>query len=255
VFGHVPLILGSDGRRLSKRHGATAVGDYENQGILPEAMVNFLALLGWSPGEDLEVIPPDELIRRFTLEGLVKNPAIFDIQKLEWMNGVYIRQAPIERIATLCLPYLQEAGLVSTPITPDELDYARRVVALEQERLKSLSEIVDLTRFFFEDEPEFEEKGVKKWLDQPNVPVLIRTLTCRLQEVSEWTHDSIEEAVRQVGEELGLTGGQVIHPVRMAVTGRTVGPGLFESMAVLGKGRVLNRLARTLALISEVQVD
>ena len=254
-FAHASSILGSDRSRLAKRHGSVAFLEYREKGFLPEALLNFVALLGWSPGEDLEVIPPDELIARFTLEGLVKNPAVFDIQKLEWMNGVYIRQAPLEQIANLCLPYLQEAGLVSKNPSPEELDYVLKIVALEQERLKILSEIVELTRFFFEDEPEYEEKGRKKWLEQPNVPVLIRALSCRLQEISEWTHDSIEEAVRQVGEEMGLSGGQVIHPIRMAVTGRTVGPGLFESMAVLGKGRVLQRLQRTLALISEVQVD
>jgi glutamyl-tRNA synthetase len=254
-FAHASSILGPDRSRLAKRHGSVAFLEYREKGLLPEALLNFVALLGWSPGEDLEVIPPDELIARFTLEGLVKNPAVFDIQKLEWMNGVYIRQAPLDRIANLCLPYLQEAGLVSKSPSPEELEYVRKVVTLEHERLKVLSEIVELTRFFFEDEPEYEEKGVKKWLDQPNVPVLLRNLSCRLQEITEWTHDNIEEAVRQVGEELGLSGGQVIHPIRMAVTGRTVGPGLFESMAVLGEGRVLQRLQRTLALISEVQVD
>lgn len=249
-FAHPALILGPDRSKLAKRHGAVAFLDYKERGFLPEAILNFVTLLGWSPGEDREVFSPDELIARFTLEGLVKNPAIFDVQKAEWMNGVYIRQAPLERIAGLCLPYLQEAGLVSKTLTPEEMEYVRKVVALEQERMKVLSEIVELTRFFFEDEPEYEEKGRKKWLEQDYVPVLLRNLGDRLQGISEWTHDSIEEAVRQAGDEMGLSGGQVIHPVRMAVTGRTVGPGLFESISVLGKERVLKRLKRTLEMLS-----
>ena len=151
---------------------------------------------------------------------------------------------------TLCLPYLQEAGHVSKDPTPEELEYVRKVVTLEQQRLKVLSEIVELTRFFFEDELEYDEKGRKKWLEQDYVPELLRRLIDRLQGLSEFTHDSIEEAVRQVGEEMGLSGGQVIHPIRMAVTGRTVGPGLFESMAVLGRDRVLRRLQQTLEMLS-----
>jgi len=254
-FAHASSILGSDRSRLAKRHGSVAFLEYREKGFLPEALLNFVALLGWSPGEDREVFPPDELIARFTLEGLVKNAAIFDVQKLEWMNGVYIRQAPLDRIANLCLPYLQEVGLVSKSPSPEQLEYVRKIVALEHERLKVLSEIVELTRFFFEGEPEYEENGRKKWLDQAYVPDLLRRLIERMQGLSDWTHDGIEEAVRQVGEEMGLSGGQVIHPIRVAATGRTVGPGLFESMAVLGKDRVLARLNRTLALISEVQVD
>ena len=249
-FAHPALILGPDRSKLAKRHGSVAFLEYRDRGFLPEAILNFVTLLGWSPGEDREIFPPDELIARFTLEGLVKNPAIFDIQKAEWMNGVYIRQAPLDRIVGLCLPYLQEAGHVSKDPTPEELEYVRKVVTLEQQRLKVLSEIVELTRFFFEDELEYDEKGRKKWLEQDYVPELLRRLIDRLQGLSEFTHDSIEEAVRQVGEEMGLSGGQVIHPIRMAVTGRTVGPGLFESMAVLGRDRVLRRLQQTLEMLS-----
>jgi len=254
-FVHPPLILGPDRTKLSKRHGAVRFLDYKERGFLPEAMLNFITLLGWSPGGERELFPVRELIDRFSIEGIVDHPVIFDIQKLEWMNGVYIREADIGRLTQLCLPYLQEAGLVPEKPTRDELDYTRKVVALEQERLKVLSEIVESARFFFEAEPEYEEKGVKKWLGRDYMPDLLRRLIARVEELTDFTVEGIEKAVREAGEEMGLSGGQVIHPVRMAVTGRTVGPGLFETMAVLGKDRNLFRLNRTLGMLSEVVAD
>jgi len=250
-FVHPPLILGPDRAKLSKRHGAVRFLDYKERGFLPEAMMNFVTLLGWSPGEERELFPVQELIDRFSIEGIVDHPVIFDVQKLEWMNGVYIREADVGRLAMLCLPYLQAAGLVSESPTAGELDYTRKVVALEQERLKVLSEIVEAARFFFEAEPEYEEKGVKKWLGQDYMPDLLRRLIARVEKLPDFTVEGVEKAVREAGEEMGLSGGQVIHPVRMAVTGRTVGPGLFETMAVLGRDRVLLRLKRTADMLSE----
>ena len=254
-FVHPPLILGPDRTKLSKRHGAVRFLEYRERGFLPEAMMNFITLLGWSPGGERELFPVQELIDRFSIEGIVDHPVIFDVQKLEWMNGVYIREADVGRLTQLCLPYLQEAGLVPQKPTRDELDYTRKVIALQQARLKALSEVVESARFFFEAEPEYEEKGTKKWLSQDYAPDLLQKLTPRLEELPEFTTEGIEEAVRKAGEEMGLSGGQVIHPVRMAVTGRTVGPGLFETMAVLGRDRVLLRLNRTLGMLSEMVAD
>lgn len=255
VFAHPPLILGPDRSKLSKRHGSVAFLDYRARGFVPEAVLNFLTTLGWSDGTDQELFSVEDLINNFTLEGIVNHPVIFDIQKLEWMNGVYIRGMDLGRLTELCLPYLQEAGCA--PINPASADveYVQSVVALEQDRLKVLCEIVELTGFFFEDEPEYDEKGVSKWLSKDYVPELLGKLADRLGEADDFTMDSIELAVRQVGEEMELSGGQVIHPVRMAVTGRTVGPGLFETIAVLGRDRVLFRLNRTVQMLSEVQAD
>ena len=254
-FVHAPLMLGPDRAKLGKRHGSVGSLEYKQRGFLPEAIINFITLLGWSPGEDRELFSVEELIDRFTLEGIVNHPVVFDIQKLEWMNGVYIRNADLDRLTELCLPYLQQAGLVPENPTPEEIKYAREVIALEQERLKVLSEIVEFTDFFFRAEPEYEEKGVKKWLTRDCVPDLLRKLIDKVEGTTELTFEGIEEVVRGAGDEMGLSGGQVIHPIRMAVTGRTVGPGLFESMSVLGKERVLLRLNRTLAMISEIQAD
>jgi glutamyl-tRNA synthetase len=255
VWVHPPLILGPDKSKLSKRHGAVRFLDYKERGFLPEAMINFIALLGWSSGEDQELYSVDELIRRFSIEGIVNHPAVFDVKKAEWMNGVYIRQASPERIADLCLPYLQGAGLVSDNLTTEELEYVRQVVALEQDRMKVLSDVVELTGFFFAEEPPYDEKGVRKFLSNEHVPALLTSLADGLEQLSEFTLESVESAVRTAGDALGISGGHVIHPVRMAVTGRTTGPGLFETIVVLGKSRVLTRLRRTLGILGEMTTD
>lgn len=255
AFAHPPLILGPDRSKLSKRHGSVAFLDYRAKGFVPEAMMNFLTTLGWSDGTDQELFSVGDLIEKFSLEGIVNHPVVFDIQKLEWMNGVYIREMDLGRLTELCLPYLQEAGCVPLSPSPEEMEYVQSVVALEQDRMKVLCEIVELTGFFFEDEPEYDEKGVNKWLSKDHVPGLLQRLADKLGHVNDFSAENVELAVRQVGEEMGISGGQVIHPIRMAVTGRTVGPGLFETMSVLGRERVVFRLNRTIRMLSEVQAD
>lgn len=254
VFAHPPLIFGADRTKLSKRHGAVAFLDYKERGFLPEAMLNYLTTLGWSDGTDQEVFSREELIEKFTLEGIVNHPVIFDMQKLEWMNGVYIRAADMGHITELCLPYLQKADLLPANPTPAEMEYASSVIALEKDKLKVLSDVADLTRFFFEDEPEYDEKGVGKWLSKDHVPMLLGKLMDKLSALPDFSIESIDAVIREVGEEMEMSGGQVIHPTRMAVTGRTVGPGLFETISVLGQARVVARIKRTLEMLSEMQV-
>lgn len=241
-FAHLPMILGTDRKKLSKRHGSVQFVEYIQQGYLPEAMFNFLALLGWSADEDRELYSREELIERFDLSGVQENPAIFDGQKLLWMNGVYIRRKPIEELTQLCLPYLQEAGLMPQNPTPEQIAYAQRVIALEAERMKLLSEVVALTEYFFRDTLEYEEKGVRKWFTQPYVPQMLEMLIGRYNALEPFDVERIEAATRAVAEELGVSAAQVIHPTRVAVSGRTVGPGLFEMIEVMGKERVLQRL-------------
>jgi glutamyl-tRNA synthetase len=255
AFAHPPLILGPDRSKLSKRHGAVAFIEFKERGFLPEAMINYLALVGWTPGIEQEIFSVQELIERFSLEGIVNHPVIFDILKLEWMNGVYIRECDLDRLTELCIPYLQAADLVSESLSDEDFEYIRKVVALEQERMKALSDIVELARFFFEEEPEYDEKGVTKWLGKEHVPDLLRRLIACLGGLPSFAIEEIESAVRELGEETGLSGGQVIHPVRMAVTGRMIGPGLFETISALGRDRVLARLNRALDMLSEVQAD
>lgn len=249
VFIHPPLILGPDRTKLSKRHGAVRFLDYKERGFLPETMWNFITLLGWSAGGDREIFSLDELISLFSIEGIVNHPVIFDIQKLEWMNGEYIRMCNIDRLAQLCLPYLQSSGLVSENLSHEEINYVRDVTALVQERLKVLSDVTTATSFFFQEEPPYDEKGVYKWLKRDYTADFLDKLACRIEQLVEFTVESVEGVVREVGRELGLSGGDVVHPVRMAVTGRTAGPGLFETMVVLGRQRVLHRLKRTSGFI------
>jgi len=244
VWVHPPLILGPDRSKLGKRHGAVSFSAYIEGGYLPEAMVNYLALLGWSAGEDRDLYSIEELTQRFTLEGIINHPAIFDADKLLWMNGQYIRMAGVERLTDLVLPYLVKAGLASEHPSPDELDYLRKVVAPIQDRLKVLADAPELAEFFFREEPAYDPKAVEKWLARPEAPELLSRVADRLEALDVWSLETIERAVREAGAEVGAEGGKVIHPVRVAATGRTVGPGLFETLEVLGKHRVVTRLRK-----------
>jgi glutamyl-tRNA synthetase len=250
-FAHLPMILGMDRKKLSKRHGSVQFVEYIQQGYLPEAMLNFLALLGWSADEDRELYSREELIERFDLSGVQENPAIFDGQKLLWMNGVYTRRKPMGELTRLCLPYLQEAGLMPQNPSPEEVTYAQRVIALEAERMKLLSEVVPLTEYFFRDTLEYEEKGVRKWFTQPYVPQMLEMLIERYSALESFDVPHIEATTRAVAEELGVSAAQVIHPTRVAVSGRTVGPGLFEMIEVMGKERVLHRLRAAQEMVQQ----
>jgi glutamyl-tRNA synthetase len=241
-FAHFPQILGPDRARFSKRHGAQGALEYREQGYLPEAMVNFLALLGWAPGDDREIMSREEMIQAFDLQQVSRNPAVFDVQKLDWMNGVYIRQLSIEELVARALPFLQKAGLLPEPVSEADRAYAARVLALEQERMKRLSEAPELTHFFFREEPVYDEKAVRKWLARESTPAVLQATAEALRRVEPWDVEHVEASVRGVIERLGVNAGEVIHPVRVAATGRTVGPGLFETLAVLGRDRVLRRL-------------
>lgn len=242
LFAHPPLILGPDRKRFSKRHGPVSFTSYIESGYLPEAMLNFLAIMGWSAGEDREIYSKEELIEKFTIEGIADHPAVFDVQKLQWMNGEYIRAMNIERLAERVLPELQKAGLVGEAADESQKAYVRSVTRLIQERIKLITDAPSLAAIFFGETCEYDQKAVEKWLAKPGARGLLDSVAAKLETLPTWTAESIEEAVRAGGAELGFEGGRVIHPVRTAVTGRTVGPGLFESMEVLGRERCLLRL-------------
>jgi glutamyl-tRNA synthetase len=247
---HPPLILGPDKKKLSKRHGSTTFTEFMKEGYLPEALFNFLVLLGWSAGEEnRELFTIPELIDRFSLEGLSEAPAIFDYDKLKWMNGHYIRASQPGRIIGMCLPYLIEAGLISPEPTPDEIAYARRVIPLEQERMKLLSEVTDLVGFFFRniDYPEgYEPKAVAKWLSVEHLKPMLTLEIEAYSALPEWTVEGLDTATRNVAETLSLDFAKVVHPTRVAATGRTVGPGLFETLWALGRERTLQRMRSVL---------
>ncbi len=243
---HPPLIMGSDRKKLSKRHGSTQFTEFVEQGYLPEALLNFLVLLGWSAGdENRELFTLPELIERFSLEGISEHPAIFDYDKLKWMNGMYIRQSPPGRIIGLCIQQLQKAGLISNPPSEIELELARKLIPLEIERMKVLSEIVPMAEPFFHELrfPEgYDEKAVTKWLHVEYIHALLRNEIDIFTKIENWEPTSLETAIRTLAEDMQLKFAGVIHPTRVAVTGRTVGPGLFEALWALGRETTLQRL-------------
>lgn len=238
VFAHPSLILGPDRSKLSKRHGAVSFGEYTRMGYLPDALLNFLALLGWSPGDDREAMRREELIEAFDIPGMVTHPAIFDTQKLDWINRQHIRMLPEMELAGLLRPLLEERNLGEGV----DAHYLAQVCDLMKERLTMLRDISDLADYFFTEEFDYEEKG-RKWLREPGSTELFVKLADTLQS-TDWNKDAIEAAVRATGAVLGRDGGKVIHPVRVACTGRTVGPSLFDALEVLGRQRVVSRLRR-----------
>jgi glutamyl-tRNA synthetase len=248
-FVHPALIMGRDPQsgkvsKLSKRHGDVHVGEYREQGYLPQALLNFVALLGWSPGGDREIMSRQEMIELFSLEGVNASPSVFDPEKLLWMNGVYIRAMSEEALTEAALPFLARAGLVPADPDPELRAYTSRVLKLEQERLKVLSEAPAATDFFFRDPPEYDEAAVSKRLRTAEAGRILDEALAALQAVSDWSVEHVEAAVRGVIEARGVKAGEVIHPVRVAATGRTVGPGLFETLWALGRDRALERLRR-----------
>lgn len=238
-FAHVPMILGPDGKRLSKRHGATSVLQYRELGYLPEALVNFLALLGWSPGEDLEMMELDELIRRFSLDGVNRKSAVFNLEKLTWMNGQYIRKTGAGRLIRELAPRIR-ARFSSEP----SREYLDGLLQLYRERFRTLAEFPDETRYFFEEEFPRDPEAVEKHLANGAAKERLRLLRGRIAALETFDAAGIETAVRGLAAEMGIKAGHLIHPARVALTGKSVSPGLFEVMHLLGKERVLKRLER-----------
>lgn len=250
-FAHLPMILGPDGTRLSKRHGATSVVEYKEAGYLPEALVNYLALLGWATTDTKEIFAFGELIDEFSLERVGRSSATFSPEKLEWMNGEYIRKSDLRELAKQVIPFLQEKDLVPGEVRKDLSGYVERVVALEQERLKTLKDVTELADFFFVDKIEFDEGAFNKILKQEQVPDLLKELRGKLEALASFTAPEIEKMMRKVAKEKGLKTSQVFHPLRVAASGRMIGPGLFEMVEVLGKERVLKRIDDALQLLQK----
>lgn len=244
-YAHLPMILGEDRTKLSKRHGPVAVTDYEAQGYLPEAMFNFLALLGWSPGGETEILPREEIVARFTLEACSQAPAIFDLHKAEWMNAEYIKAVPLSRLVDLVLPRLQAAGLFEAEPSPERLQWLGKVIDLMRERTRLLSVFETWASYFFTDQYEYEQRARREWLGKPETAPVLQALADRLEALATWDVATIEGAVRDLAAELGVKAAQVIHPCRAAVSGTTVGPSLFHLLELLPKQTVVERLRRT----------
>jgi glutamyl-tRNA synthetase len=242
VFCHVPLIMGPDGKRLSKRHGATAVGEYRRAGFLPTGMVNFLALLGWSPGEDIELMSPAELIDRFSLERLNKKPAVFDHQKLEWLNGQHIAATPAAALADLVAPFLAAEGVTAAA------DVSTRALDLVKPRARTLRELAQRVRPFLARDLEYDPEAVAKhWHDGRAASEQLSRVRAELAGLATWEEAELERAVRALAQGMGLGAGKLIHPLRVALTGSAVSAGIFEVMSVMGRDLVLCRIDAALA--------
>ncbi|MDX1646810.1 MAG: glutamate--tRNA ligase [Longimicrobiales bacterium] len=249
VFGHVPLILGPDGKRLSKRHGATAVGDYAAEGILPEAMVNFLALLGWSPGDDREFMTVDELVRAFDPRRILKKSSIFDAEKLSWLNGKHLALKPAEELAG-------EIGsrLASEPSLREDLleneTWLEELLEVIKVRARTLDELADQARPFVCDEVVHEEKAVRKhWAKDPEAACDRLEAVASVYRDADWTRKELEARLRGLAQERGTGAGKLIHPLRVALTGNMASPGIFDVLVLVGRDRVFQRIDEALERI------
>lgn len=267
-FAHLPLILGPDKQRLSKRHGATAVGAYRDQGVLPEALVNFLALLGWTPPDGKEIVTKEEMIHAFELSAVSKSNAVFDLEKLAWMNAEYLRHLPVESLFPLVELELKEAGFGiqdsgirslesevrsqkegrqlpdSDFSNDDERTRFERTILLLQTRARSLKDFSQSGRAFFADDFDYEPEARKKFWKDPALADYLEALAARLASVEPFSAEEAEKALRSLADEKRIKAGLLINASRVALTGQAVAPGLFDVMAVLGRERVVARLRR-----------
>ena len=248
-FAHLPMILGPDRSKLSKRHGATAINEYKDQGYLPAAMINFLALLGWSLDDKTDLISRQQIIENFSLERVSKTAAVFNKDKLDWMNGVYIRNLTADDLAVHALPFLEK----NLPSIHHPLDttYVRSIIPLIQDRAKTLAEIPQLTDFFFSQELEYPASMLLNKIEKTQAVLAIQTAIKKTKDVTTWTTETLESILRPLAEELQLKTGVFFGLLRAAVTGKTATPPLFETMAVLGKERCLERLKSALTKLAQ----
>jgi glutamyl-tRNA synthetase len=242
-FAHLPLILGSDGTRMSKRTGAVAVSDYQAMGFLPEALVNYLMLLGWSPGDNQEVIKMDSALKKFSIKKINKAAAMFSMDKLKWINQQYIKQTAVERLVDLLVPFLKAKGFLG-----EQYDRQRliQIVKLYQGRLATLTDFLERADYLFSEQIHFEPEARNQFLTPDKAPGFQR-LSERLRRADPFDAVQTEKVFREVVEELGVESGALVHPVRVALTGKAVGLGLFETMTLLGKEKTITRLEQAFA--------
>jgi glutamyl-tRNA synthetase len=244
AFAHLPLILGPDRQRLSKRHGATSVEAYREQGILPEALVNFLALLGWTPPGAKEILPLDEMVNTFELAAVSKSNAVFDGEKLAWMNSEYLRQLPPGRLLSVAEEELKSAGLWNPSWEGRERSRFEQSVLLVQSRMRSPKDFSGSFRAFFADQFDYDPEAVKKFWKDSMLASLFDELAQRISQLASMDVTETEKCLRALAEEKNTKAGLLINGTRVALTGQAVAPGLFEVMAALGRERVVERLRR-----------
>lgn len=252
-FGHIPLVLGKDKTPLSKRHGAIAIEEYQNKGILADAMFNYLALLGWSPNENIEILDRNNLIEMFELKKVAKKSAVFDEQKLAWINQQHIIKKKEEDLLEPIITLWKERGFLKNPVTQTKRAWLIRVLKLLKIRAVYLNDFLELAQYFFEEPANFDTQGIKKYLKNEKIWVYLEITYNLLKKLSPFNQEAIENTIRGFAEKEDISAGKLIHPIRLAITGRTATPGLFEIMELIGKKTVLNRLRKFLNQKSRFQ--
>ncbi len=244
LYAHVPMILAPDHSKLSKRHGATSVQEYRDMGILPEALVNYLALLGWSPGEDKEIMDIHEIVDLFSLEKVSKNPAIYDIKKLIWLNGHYLRTLELNKIVERALPFMKRKYNLCAEIGTEKYKEIEKIIDLVRDRVKTLQEIADASSYFIEDDLQYDEKGIEKHFRKDGVGKILSEVSLALQRVEPFEAGRIRDELHDLSQKLNVSLSRINPPTRLALTGRTMGPELFDIISLLGKERVIKRLKK-----------
>ena len=248
TFAHLPMIHGMDGKKLSKRHGATAVGDYQHQGLLPSAMLNFLALLGWSPGGDREVLTMPEMIELFSPAGLQKKAAIFDPKKLEWMNGQHLSLTPLTQLEPRVTPAILAAGLTDEATLAARKEWYFDLLDLLRVRARTIDDIVRQAGPYFLEHIDYDPEAVAKhWKNPGEAAEVLAAVADALSSAKSWDAEALEVALRSLAEKRGVAAGKLFQPLRVALTGLTVSPGIFEVLVAMGRMLSLARVADALA--------
>lgn len=248
AFAHLPMIVNAQGKPYSKRDGAAYVGEFKEKGFLPEALFNSLALLGWSPGDDLEVMSREQMVELFTLDRVRSSPSQLDMTKLLWMNGEHLKKLPPIDVVTGCCHAMKNQGLWHDDIDPA---YFMSVVGCMGERIKLYTDLGEQAAFFFNEEFPYDEKSVRKRLLKEGALDILREELAVLEALEPFTAESTDKALHDLAERTGRGMGKLVHPLRVGVSGTAVGPGLFDMLAVMGKERVLRRIRRTLDTYGE----
>lgn len=250
-FGHMPMILAPDRSKLSKRHGATSVEEFRAQGYLPEAIINYLTLLGWGPGDEREIFTLEETVKLFELEQMSKKAAVYDTKKLTWMNGQYLSELPLEKILPEAETFFIKDGLVTKEWLAENKEYFAKLVDTVRVRVKTLQEVADASAYFFKDVESYDEKGVAKHF-KPEAAELLEKCIAALKADEVFDLTSTEAIYNKIAADNGLALGKVIHPTRLALTGRTVSPGMFDVMVLLGKEKTLARMRKAVEYIKSL---
>ncbi|MCF6149558.1 MAG: glutamate--tRNA ligase [Candidatus Kuenenia sp.] len=242
-YAHIPMILGEDGSRLSKRHGATSVTEYRDKGYLPQALVNFLALLGWSPGNDQEILSIGEMIEKFSLKRVNKTSAQFDNTKLDWMCGQYVKNTPIDQLTAVGKLFFEKSGIDITNIS---MEWLSTLIELYHERFKNFQELVDQTRFFFVNSIEYDPVATEKFLKKEGVSEILKVVYSAVSSLNSFDREGLEGCLRDLTAKLGIGFSKIAQPIRVAITGRSASAGIFETMELLGRETTLKRLENTI---------